>query len=122
MGSSDGTLLLRTLCSVLGAALLTVGDALGIQRSANDVVTDTGQVTNTASADQNDRVLLQVVSDTGNVAGSFHSVGQTDSRDLTKSRVRLLRRHGRNLGANASLLRGAQVGLGVAQGVKAKKG
>ena len=73
------------------------------------MVTYTGQVTNTSTTDKNNGVLLKVVTDTGNVRGSFHSVGKSYSGDLTKSRVRLLGGYGSNLGAHASSLRCALV-------------
>jgi hypothetical protein len=63
-------------------------------------------------------VLLEVVSDTGDVGGSLQTVGQTDSRDLTKCGVRLLRAGGGNLGANASLLGGRLIGGRVGQSVE----
>ena len=50
-------------------------------------------------------MLLKVVTDTGDVASSLHTVGKSYSRDLTKSRVRLLGSRGSNLSANASSLR-----------------
>ena len=98
-------LLLRTLCSVLGAALLTVCNTLGIEGTTDNVVTYTGQVTNTSTTDKNNRVLLKVVTDTGDIGSSFHSVGKSYSGDLTESRVRLLGGGSGNLGANASSLR-----------------
>ena len=55
-----GRLLLGSLCAVLGTALLTVGYALCVQRTADDVVTDTRQVTYTAAADQDNRVFLKI--------------------------------------------------------------
>jgi len=74
------------------------------------VVTNTGEVTYTAASDEDDGVLLQVVSDAGDIGGCLDTVGQTDSRDLTQSGVRLLRGSRGNLGANASLLRAVLVG------------
>ncbi len=68
------------------------------------MVTYTGQVTNSTTTDKNDRVLLKVVADTGNVGSSLHSVGKSYSGDLTESRVRLLGGYGSYLGANASSL------------------
>ena len=98
-------LALRTLCSVLGATLLTVCNTLGIESTTNNMVTYTGQVTNTSTADKNNGVLLKVVADTGDVGRSLHTVGKSYSGDLTKSRVRLLGGNGCNLGADASSLR-----------------
>ena len=111
--------MLRTLCSVLGAALLTVCNTLGIKRTTNNVITYTGQVTNTSTTDKNNRVLLKVVTDTGNVRSSLHSVGKSYSGDLTKCRVRLLRCYGSNLGANASSLRCSLVDGRILQSVEA---
>ncbi len=82
------------------------------------MVTYTGQVTNTSTTDKNDRVLLKVVTDTGNVRCSFHSVGKSYSGNLTKSRVRLLGGGSGYLGANASLLRCAKIRCLVLKSVK----
>ena len=82
------------------------------------MVTDTGKVLNTAAADQNDRVLLQVVADTGDISGDFHTIGQADTGDLTQCGVRLLGAGGTNSGANATLLGGRQGGSLVLQGVQ----
>ena len=95
----------RSLGAVLGTGLLSVGHACGIQSSSYDVVSGTGKVFDSSAADQNNAVLLQVVSLTRNVAGHFDAVRKTYSGDLTKSRVRLLRGRGLYCGAYASLLR-----------------
>src|SRR5690606_23249332 len=80
-------------------------DALRIEHAAQDVVTDAGKVLHAAPADQNNRVLLQVVTFAGDVANGFVAVlGQTDLGDLTQSRVRLLRGRRINAGANAATL------------------
>ena len=75
------------------------------------MVTDTGQVLDTAAANHNDGVLLQVVADTGNVGGHFVTVGETNTGDLTQSGVRLLRSRGTHSGADAALLGRRLVGL-----------
>lgn len=48
-------------------------------------------------------MLLQVVAFTRDVRRDFLAVGQADTGDLTDGRVRLFRRHGRDLGAHATL-------------------
>ena len=80
---------LGPLGTVLGTGLHTAVDALGIQSAADDVVTNTGQVLDTAAADQNHGVLLQVVADAGDVSGNFHTVGQANTSDLTQCGVGL---------------------------------
>ena len=119
--SAVGKLLLLgsfgSLRAVLGTSLHTTVDALGIQSAADDVVTDTRQVLDTTAANHHDRVLLQVVADTGDVSSDLVTIGQTDTRDLTQSGVGLLGSRGTDCGADASLLRGAQIRLFVLQGV-----
>ena len=97
-------LLFRSLCAVKRTGLHSFGNALRIERTADDVVTYARQVTDSAAAYQNYAVLLQVVTDTGYIARCLKTVDEFYSCDLTDSGVRLLRRSRRNLGADASLL------------------
>ena len=95
------------LRAVFGAALFTISDALSIERSANSMITNTRKIFHTASADQNDRVLLKIVADARNVGSDFVTIRQTNTANFTKSRIRLLRSRGVNAGANAAALRAA---------------
>ena len=104
---SEGLLLLTglgTLSTVLGTGLHTTIDTLSIQSTTDDVVTHTGKVLYTTATDHNHRVLLQVVADTGDISGDFHTVGQANTSDLTQCGVGLLGGGGTNSGANATLL------------------
>ena len=96
---------LGLLCAVARTSLLALCNACGIEGAAHDVVTNAGQVFNTAAADKNGRVLLKVVTFAGNVNGTFLLVGQSHPCDLTKRRVGLLGRSRRDGKANAALLR-----------------
>jgi hypothetical protein len=49
------------------------------------VITYTREVLDTAASDHNDGVFLQVVADTGDISGDFHTIGQTYTGILTKS-------------------------------------
>src|SRR5262249_15496019 len=100
-----GRSLLRALGAVLRTALATVGDARGVERAADDVITNAGQVLDTAAADHDDRVLLKVVALARDVGGHFHAVGETDTGHLAQRRVRLLGRRGVHADAHAALLR-----------------
>ncbi len=105
-GQKQQTILfLCSLCAVLGTALVSLGNALSIKLTADDVVTYTGKVLYSTAADKNHGVFLQVVTDTGNVAPNFDTVGKSYSCNLSLCGVRLLRSLDSNLGANASLLR-----------------
>src|SRR5208283_3561198 len=53
---------LRPLRAVQRAALATLGDALGVQHAAQDMVAHAGQVLHPTAADQHHAVLLQIVS------------------------------------------------------------
>src|SRR6266581_7777071 len=96
---------LLLLRAVAAASLLAVADTLGVQRAADDLVTDAGQVPDTAAADQHDRVLLEVVAHTGDVGGDLDLAGQPDSGDLAQRGVRLLRRGRVDTRAHATALR-----------------
>src|SRR6185436_13058836 len=65
---------LRRLGAVLGATLLAVLHALGVERAAHDVVAHARQVFHPAAADQHHRVLLQVVALAADVADHLEAV------------------------------------------------
>src|SRR6476646_7092607 len=65
---------LRCLGAVLGAALLPGAYATSVKGSAHDVGAYTGQVLHPASADQHDRVLLQVVAFAGDIGRDLHPI------------------------------------------------
>src|ERR1039457_1637842 len=84
--------LLLTLGAVLAAPLLAVLRTRGIQRPADDVVANTGEVTNAASTNQHDRVLLEVVTDARDVGRDLDLGGQADTGHLAERRVGLFGR------------------------------
>ena len=63
---SLGTILRSTLCSL--------GDARRIQSATNRMVSYPWQILDSTTPDQNNRVLLQIVSLTTNIASDFHTV------------------------------------------------
>mgnify|MGYP001770812832 CR=1 FL=1 len=81
---------LGPFCAVFRTPLFPICDARGIERTADNMVSDTGQILNATSADEHDRVLLQIMSDTRNVSCDLDLVSQANARDLTQSRIRLL--------------------------------
>src|SRR5690606_14657663 len=98
-------LALRALGAVLRTALATLGDAGGIQRTADGVVTHARQVLDAAAADQHHGVLLEVVAFAADVRADLVAVGQAHLGDLTQGRVRLLRGGGVGAGAGTAALR-----------------
>src|SRR5438552_1481588 len=111
--------LARRLGAVLGAALPPVANAGRVEGAAHDVVLHRGQVLDPAATHQDHGVLLQVVTDAGNVGGHLHLVRQAHARDLAKRRVRLLRGAGHHLKADTATLWGATpLGSGLLQGVE----
>src|SRR5512138_683187 len=97
--------LARALGAVLRAALLAPLDADRVEAAANDVVAHAGEVLHAAAADEDHRVLLEVVPDAGDVARHLEPVRQPDARHLSERRVRLLGRRGVHARADAALLR-----------------
>src|SRR5262245_892816 len=78
---------LRPFCSVYRAALLSVLHALRIEHAAKNVVAHARKVLHAATADQHDRMLLQIVAFARDVAHDLVAVGQPHLRDLAQSRV-----------------------------------
>jgi len=96
---------LRSLGSVLRSSLLPIGDAYRIERSPDHVIAHTGQIFHAATADQHNRVLLQIVANPRNVGRHLDTIRQPHTRHFTQRGVRFLgslRVHARTY---ASLLR-----------------
>src|SRR5829696_8270595 len=79
------------LGAVAGTGLLAVADAGGVEGAADDLVADAGEVLHPAAADQDHRVLLEVVPLARDVGGDLHAARQTDASHLAEGGVRLLR-------------------------------
>src|SRR3954470_8806744 len=114
-GPLRGMSALLLLRAVAAASLLAVADTLGVERAADDLVTDAGQVLHPATAHEHHRVLLQVVADARDVRGHLDAAGEADAGDLAQRRVRLLRRGRVDARAHTAALRGTlqRRGLGL---------
>src|SRR3954447_3345965 len=75
-GPLRGMSALLLLRAVAAARLPPVPDTLGVERAPDDLVPNPGEVLHTATAHEHDRVLLQVVSDTGDVGRDLDPAGQ----------------------------------------------
>src|SRR5580765_2462607 len=104
-GPLRGISALLLLRAVPAAGLLAVLDALSVERTADDLVPNAGEVLHTTAADEHDRVLLQVVADARDVSRDLDAAREPDAGDLAQRGVRLLRRRGVHAGAHASTLR-----------------
>src|SRR3954451_12372843 len=96
---------LLLLDAVLGASLLAVAHAGGVERPAHDLVAHARQVLDAAAADEHHGVLLQVVPLARDVARDLHAVREPHAGDLPQSRVRLLRGGRVHARADAATLR-----------------
>jgi len=90
--------------AVLAAATNSLLDASAVELAPNNMVFDTGKVTNAAAADHDDAVFGQIVSLAHDIGGDFLFVTQTNTGDFAQSRVWLLRGHGLDLKANTDFL------------------
>src|ERR1700746_4071100 len=104
-GPLRGISALLLLRAVAAASLLAVADALGVKRTADDLVANARQVTDTAAADEHDRVLLQVVPHARDIGGDLDLARQPDAGDLAQRRVRLLGRGRVDARAHTTALR-----------------
>jgi hypothetical protein len=91
--------------AILRAPLFAIGNSHRIERAANHVVAHAGQILNTATANQNDRMFLQVMTNAGNVGRDFNSISQSNSCHLAQRRVWLLGCLRIDARTNATLLR-----------------
>src|SRR5882757_3872037 len=96
---------LRTLRAIFRTAATAAIDPEGVKGSANDVISHAGEILHTTTANEHDGVFLQIVAFAGNVGDDFLAVGQADLGDFAKRGVRLLRRAGHDLRADAAALR-----------------
>src|SRR3954465_9073446 len=96
---------LLALRAVAAAGLLAAAHALRVQRTADDLVADTGEVLHPTAADEHDGVLLQVVTDARDVRRDLDAAGEPDAGDLAERGVRLLRRRRVDARADAAALR-----------------
>src|SRR6476660_3771646 len=103
-GPLRGISALLLLRAVTAAGLLAVLHALGVERAADDLVANTGEVLHTTAADEHDRVLLEVVADTRDVSGDLDAARQAHAGDLAEGGVRLLRGRGVDAGADTATL------------------
>src|SRR5215210_2576036 len=103
-GLSSGGWRASGLRPILRATLLAVANTTGIERTTDHMVPHAGQILHTAAANQDDRVLLQIVTFARDVRRDFHLVGEPHPGDLPKGRVRLLRGHRPDLETHAPLL------------------
>src|SRR2546423_14353339 len=93
------------LRAVARAGLTAIADPGSVERAPDDLVADAREVLHPASPHEHDRVLLQVVADTGDVGGDLDAAGQADTSHLPKGRVGLLRSGGVDARADAPALR-----------------
>jgi hypothetical protein len=81
---------------------------LSIENAANDVVTNARKIFYPATADENNRVLLEVVTDSRNVRRNFVTIREANTGNFTEGRVRLLWSCRVNACANSATLRAAR--------------
>src|SRR5260370_25158846 len=107
---------LLLLRAVTTARLLAVADALGVERTPDDLVTYSGEVPHPAATDKHDGVLLQIVADARNVGGDLDLAGQPDAGDLAQRGIGLLRGGRVDARADPPALRAALERRGVVLG------
>src|SRR4051794_19138112 len=103
-GPLRGASALLLLRAVAAASLLAVLDALGVERAADDLVADAGEVLHPAAADEHDGVLLEVVAHTRDVGRDLDAAREAHAGDLAEGGVRLLRGGGVDAGADTASL------------------
>ena len=102
LASGSGDLFLR---AIFGAALLASFHTGRIKNAADDMVTNAREVLDAASANQHDRVLLQVVAFSRNIRRDDDTVRKLYTSHLAQGRVRFLRGRSVDTRAHSPTLR-----------------
>src|SRR5579884_1973269 len=89
---------------VPATGLVAVANARRVEGAADDLVADAGKVLHPAAANQDDRVLLEVVPLARDVGGDLEPARQAHPGHLAQGGVRLLRRVGVDARADAAPL------------------
>ena len=69
----------RFLGAVLGAGLAAILDACRIERTTDDVVANAREVLDTTAADENNTMLLEIMTNARNVCSHLDAVRQTNT-------------------------------------------
>ncbi len=105
--------------SVLASAPPSVTYARRVESPAHNLISDSGEVPDSAASNEYYRVLLEVMPLAGDVRRHLHLVGEPYPGYLSEGGVRLPRRLGPDLNTHAALLRRARATVpAVRQGVK----
>ena len=80
-------LLLRLFCAVLRSSLFSIFDRRAIQTASNNMVSNAWQVLYASTANENNAVLLEIMSFTTDVGNDLLSCRQPDPSDFSQSRV-----------------------------------
>src|SRR5262245_39963234 len=99
--------LLGSLRPVFGASLASLLYPDRIQSPTHDMIAHARQIFDATAANQNHRVLLQVMTDPRDIGGHLDAIGQAHTGDFAQRRIGLLRCRCINARANAALLRTA---------------
>jgi len=95
----------RSLCPILGSALLSSLHPGGVKGPAHYVIAHAWQVLHTPAAHKHNIMLLKVMSLAGNIGSHLNPIREAHPGDLSQRRIRLLRRSCPHLGTHPSLLR-----------------
>src|SRR3954470_10769292 len=115
-------IVLLLLHAVLGAGLLAVAHAGGVERAAHDLVAHARQVLDAAAADEHDGVLLKVVALARDVGRHLDAARDPDAGDLAQRRVRLLGRRRVHARADPAPLGCGDLLLAALAGLQARRG
>jgi hypothetical protein len=97
--------LLAALHAVLRSTLLASIDAKAVEGSADDVIPDTGKVTDSTTTHEHDGMFLEVMSFAPDVCRDFLAVRESNTSHLAKRRVGLLGSDGSDLKTHTASLR-----------------
>mmetsp|Transcript_11404 Transcript_11404/g.23113 ORF Transcript_11404/g.23113 Transcript_11404/m.23113 type:complete len:126 (-) Transcript_11404:2617-2994(-) len=78
-------------CTILGPSTLAVLDTMQIQDTSYKMVSDTREILDSSTTDEHDRVLLNIMSLTGNVTDDCAAGRELDTCNFSHCGIRFLR-------------------------------
>ena len=96
--------LLRPFGAILRSTLLPPLNSYRVERSPNNVISNSRQVLNSTAANQHNRVLLKIVANPRDVRSHLYRISEANAGHLSKRRVGFLRRLSVNTRTDPALL------------------
>jgi len=106
------------LGSILRPSPFSIAHSCTVQNTANNMVANPRKIWHPSPANHDNGVFLQIVADSGDIGGHFHSISEPDSCDFSQGRIGLFGSNRRNLDAHPALERSGRFNRAILERVE----